>query len=153
MNNEQEFLQAIQTQLQTITDLKYVDEDWGQLDSYSPNPPTQFPCALIDITTMNYANIGKDNSALPIQRQTAEATITINIADLKLSNTSGRAPQTQKDNAWKILAIIEDVHKKVQGWKPTNKSGALMRSSRKRVRRDDGIQEYAVTYSVGFTNV
>jgi hypothetical protein len=146
------FLEAIQTKLATIPALKYIDEDWGQMDSYSPNPPTIFPCALIDITSMNFSNIGKDNTADPINRQLGEGTVTFIIADLKLSNTSHRAPQSQKDNAWNIWTILDDLHKAVHGWKPLGDSGALMRTGFKRIRRDDGIREYQITYSIGFAN-
>jgi hypothetical protein len=147
-----QFLEAVQTKLATIPALKYIDEDWGQMDSYSPNPPAKFPCGLIDITSMNFSNIGKDNTADPINRQMGEGTVTFIIADLKLSNTSHRAPQSQKDNAWSIWTIIDDLHKKVHGWKPIDNSGALMRTGLKRIRRDDGIQEYQITYSIGFAN-
>lgn len=147
------FLESIQSKLAAITALKYIDEDWGQMDSYSPNPPAKFPCALIDITSLNFSNIGKDNTANPINRQMGEGTITIIIADIKLSNTSHRAPQSQKDNAWNIWTIIEDLHKAVHGWKPIEQSGGLMRTGLKRIRRDDGIQEYQITYSIGFGNV
>lgn len=147
------FLETVQTKLTAVTELQYIDEDWGQLDSYSPNPPAKFPCALIDITSMVFSNIGKDNTANPINRQMTEGTITFIIADLKLSNTSQRAPQTQKDNAWKIWDILDKVHKQVHGWKPTEDSGSLMRTAHKRIRRDDGIQEYQVTYSMSKANV
>jgi hypothetical protein len=147
------FLETVQTKLAAVTELKYIDEDWGQLDSYSPNPPAAFPCALIDITSLVFSNIGKDNSANPINRQTAEGTITFIIANLKLSNTSKQAPQTQKDNAWKVWEIMQKIHEQIHGWKPTEDSGALMRTSHKRIRRDDGIQEYQVTYSLSKANV
>lgn len=147
------FLEIVEAKLASIPELKYVDEDWGQLDSYSPNPPTIFPCSLIDITSMVFSNLGKDNTANPVNRQTAEGTITIIIANLKLSNTSQRAPQPQKDNAWKIWEIIEKIHQKLHGWKPTADSGSLIRTAHKRIRRDDGIQEYQVTYSLSKTNV
>ena len=149
----QTFLEAIQTKIATIPAFKYIDEDWGQMDSYSPNPPTQFPCALIDITNMNFSNIGKDNSANPINRQLGDGTVTFIVANVKLSNTSYRAPQSQKNNAWSIWTVIDDLHKAVHGWKPLSESGALMRTGLKRIRRDDGIQEYQITYTIGFANI
>lgn len=147
------FLESVQTKLATLTALKYIDEDWGQMDAYSPNPPAKFPCALIDITNLNFSDIGKDNSANPINRQMAVGTITFIIANVKLSNTSQRAPQTQKNNAWNIWVIIEDLHKLIHGWKPLENSGALIRTGLKRIRRDDGIQEYQITYSIGMSNI
>lgn len=149
----QDIIQAIQNKVAEVTALKYVDEDWGQLDDYSPNPPAQFPCALIDIASLVFSDVGRDNSATPINRQTAVGSITITIANLKLSNTSKRAPQGQKDNAWSVFCLLDDVHKKVHGWKPTGNTGALMRKSHKRVRRDDGIQEYQIVYEISATNV
>lgn len=147
------FLESIQTKLATIPTLKYIDEDWGQMDSYSPNPPAKFPCALIDVTSVNFSDIGKDNTANPVNRQMADGTVTFIIADIKLSNTSQRAPQSQKNNAWSIWTVIDDLHKTVHGWKPIDASGALMRRSHKRIRRDDGIQEYQITYAIGFANI
>lgn len=148
-----EVLQGIQNTLETIPGMKYVDEDWGQLDDYSPHPPTQFPLALIDIGALQYSDIGKDRTATPQNRQMATGTIVISIANLKLTNTSARAPQPQKDKAWAIWDIVESVHKKLHGVVVGGSAGAMMRTAMRKVKRDDGIQEYEVTYTIGMTNV
>lgn len=148
-----EVLQNIQNKLETIPALRYVDEDWGQLDDYSPHPPTQFPLALIDIGALQYSDIGKDTAATPQNRQMATGTIVISIANLKLTNTSARAPQPQKDKAWAIWDIVESVHAKLHGIPVGGTAGALMRTAMRKVKRDDGIQEYEVTYTIGMTNV
>ena len=146
-------LQNIQDILTAIPELRYIDEDWGQLDDYSPNPPTQFPLALIDIGNLQYSDIGKDRSATPQNRQMATGTIVISIANLKLTNTSGKAPQTQKNQAWSIWDIIQGIHEKLHGIVVGGSAGAMMRTATKKVKRDDGIQEYEVTYTIGITNI
>lgn len=146
-------LKSIQDILAAIPALKYVDEDWGQLDDYSPHPPTQFPLALIDIGSLQYSNIGKDRTATPQNRQMATGTIVISIANLKLTNTSARAPLTQKNQAWSIWDIVESVHTKLHGIAVGGSAGAMMRTAMRKVKRDDGIQEYEVTYTIGVTNV
>ena len=148
-----EVLQSIQDILTTIPGLLYVDEDWGQLDDYSPNPPTQFPLVLIDIGNLQFSDIGKDRSATPQNRQMATGTIVLSIANLKLTNTSARAPQPQKDKAWAIWDIVASVHEKVHGVVVGGSAGAMMRTVMRKVKRDDGIQEYEVTYTIGVTNV
>ncbi len=148
-----EVLQNIQNKLATIPALKYVDEDWGQLDDYSPNPPTQFPLALIDIGNLQYSDIGKNKSVTPQNRQMATGTIVISIASLKLTKTSARAPQSQKDQAWAIWDIVESVHAELHGVAVGGSAGAMMRTAMRKVKRDDGIQEYEVTYTIGMTNV
>jgi hypothetical protein len=146
-------LKSIQDILTTIPELKYIDEDWGQLDDYSPNPPTQFPLALIDIGSLQFSDIGRDATASPQNRQMATGTIVISIANLKLSNTSARAPQSQKNNAWSIWDIVQSVHEKLHGVKVESSAGAMMRTAMRKVKRDDGIQEYEITYTIGVTNV
>lgn len=147
-----ETLQNIQNKIAEINELKYVDENWGQLDDYSPHPPTQWPCALIDISNLVFADIGVDRTASPQNRQTATGTVVVNLANAKLGNTSFKAPQQQKDNAWGIWELEQKIHEKLHGWKPHATSGALMRTRLQRKRRDDGIQEYEITYTIGMTN-
>lgn len=146
-------LQEIQNILSGIPELKYIDEDWGQLDDYSPNPPTQFPLVLIDVGTMQYSDIGRDRTAVPENRQMAVGTIVLSIACLKLTNTSYKAPQQQKDDAWHIWDIIQLVHAKIHGKSVTGCAGAMLRTNMRKVKRDDGIQEFEITYKVGLSNV
>jgi len=146
-------IQAIQTKIQAVTGVKYVDEDWGQLDYFSPNFPVKFPCVLIDVANANYSNIGQDKQATPINRQLADATISLTIANLKLTNSSGIAPQFQKDNTWSIHELIEDIHKVIQGFRTTDNATGLIRIGMNRTKRDDGVQEYTVRYSCSLHNV
>lgn len=146
-------LENIQKQLAAIPELKYIDEDWGQLDDYSPHPPTQFPLALIDIGSLEFSHIGMDKKVVPQNRQMATGTIVISIANLRLTNTSFKSPKQQKNNVWDIWNIIECVHQQLHGFKPDCNSGAMMRTNLRRIKRDDGIQEYEVTYTVGVSNV
>lgn len=146
-------LQNIQTILGNIPELKYIDEDWGQLDDYSPNPPTQFPLVLIDIGNLQYSDISRDTKKIPINRQMATGTIVLSIANLKLTNTSFNTPQSQKNAAWSIWDIIEDVHKSLHGISVGGSAGAMIRTNMRKVKRDDGIQEYEVTYTIGISNI
>jgi hypothetical protein len=146
-------LENIQKQLGTIPSLKYIDEDWGQLDDYSPHPPTQFPLALIDIGSIEFSHIGMDKKVVPQNRQMATGTIVITVANLRLTNTSLRSPKQQKDNVWEIWNVIECVHQELHGFKPDCNSGAMMRTALRRIKRDDGIQEYEITYTIGISNV
>lgn len=146
-------LLAVQNKLKEVADLNYIDEDTGQLDNYSPHPPVQWPCALIDFTGGTFSNIGIDNNSNPINRQMGEETLTITIANLKLSPGSAKASNQQRENAFAIWDIIEDVHSKIHGWSPGENAGKFIRTRRGRVRRDDGIQEYIITYTLGLSNV
>lgn len=149
----EEVEESIITKLAAVASVKHADEEWGQLDYYGQRPPVKFPCALVDASRINYSNIGTDKTATPINRQLGEAVITITFANLKLTNSSSKAPQAQKDHASSIKKVIEDCHKVLHGFKPLPNCGALIRTGLQRVKRDDGIQEYEVTYSVGANNI
>ena len=135
-----ELLEAIQKRItEKVTTLKYIDEDWGQLDYYSNNPPVQWPCCLIDYGTIAWKNLGG-------KQQQGTATIILYVANLKLTNTSSKAPTTQRTQAWQIQDIIQQVHQCVHTHLPTPTSSVLYRKSTARVKRDDGIQQYQIIY-------
>ena len=82
-------LEKIQEKLSEVEGLKYIDENWGQLDYYSPNMPVQYPCVLIDIGQVQYSNLGKDLTKRPVQRQIGSVQLRLTIANMRLTNTSG----------------------------------------------------------------
>ena len=122
--------------------LKYMDEDWGQLDYYQESPPVKFPCALLELQQANWINQSQ-------KLQDGVLSISIRIADIKLSNTSYRAPAGQKTSAAAIWLILENIHKALHGWRPQDNPsfGALTRISSRKVKRDDGIREFEVVYN------
>lgn len=123
-----------------VPTLKYVDLDWGQLDFYYPNPPVQWPCALIDIMQAGYSNAAHRTQLGLLQ-------VAINIADLKLSNSSGKAPQNQKDNALKIYDLMKDVFVALQGWTGDKSYTGLIRERYSKRSREDGITIHQLVFS------
>jgi hypothetical protein len=148
-----EILLNIQNKIAAIPGINYVDEDWGQLDDYGPHAPVQWPCCLIDFSGADYTEIGIDKSATPQNRQEGTGSITLIFANLKITKSSAKAPTPQKDTAWLLSGLMEEAHKVVHGFKPGTNTGALIRRSFRRVKRDDGIQQYQVIYSLGVHNV
>lgn len=146
-------LEKLQLRLAEIPQLKYIDENWGQLDYYSPNMPVQYPCTLIDVQQVQYSNIGKDLTKIPQQRQIAQVQIKITIANMRLTNTSLQAPRRQKEDTWSIWTLIEMIHQKIHGFSLLPNVTPLIRTSQNRTLRDDGIQEYEVYYSCEVQNI
>lgn len=146
-------LEAIQNKLSAIQSLKYIDENWGQLDYYSPNMPVQWPCCLIDIQTAQFSNVSKDFSKRPRARQNATISIELILANLRLSNTSFKAPKGQKSDAWAIYDIAESIQEVLHGVALTPNSSKILRTSFGRVVRDDGVQEYRIRYQLELFNV
>lgn len=123
-----------------VAALKYVDEDWGQLDYYSPNPPVKWPCALIDVISVQWSNYGKKG-------QLGLARIRVRLADLRTSNSSGKAPAGQKAASNSFYTLTQNVFKALHGWSGADHYSALMRESEGRIKRDDGIKEHAMIFT------
>ncbi|WP_163444440.1 hypothetical protein [Flavobacterium columnare] len=146
-------LQAIQSRLTEVSELNYIDEDWGQLDYYSQNMPVQWPCCLIDINNLDYSNTGVDRFQTPRIRQMAKASVKITLANLKLTNTSFHAPQQQKNDAWLIWELTQKIHEKLHGWNPDENCSYLIRKNLQRNLREDGVQEYQIQYEFELKNI
>lgn len=146
-------LEKIQQKVSEIAELKHIDENWGQLDYYSPNIPVQYPCALIDVQQVQFTNLGKDITKKPLQRQIGTVQIKITVANMRLSNSSMQAPRRQKEEVWAIWGIIEKIHQQLHGVSLLPNVSPLIRTSQNRTLRDDGLQEYEVYYSCEIQNI
>jgi len=141
-----QIIQNIQDRLtREVPALKYVDQDWGQMDFYQ-TPPVKFPCALIDIQSAKYANDGN-----LVLRGTVTAVISL--FDLKLTGSSQAAPAGQKENAKKIWQLIEDVNKALHGQNFLQEGyGLPMCEQMRRTKRKDGCYQTDLYYTVQFTD-
>ncbi len=138
-----QLLTDIQARLELkVPQLRYIDEDWGQLEYFSPTPPTKWPCALIDLSVpATWSNFGKLGQLGLVQ-------IKLRIADLRISNTSNKAPQFQKDAGFSIFELIELVHKAIHGYSGHSSYSRLIRTTGpSRIKRDDGVRIYEVIYT------
>jgi hypothetical protein len=132
-----ELLDSILERIATIPELKYVDEDWGQLDDYE-NPPAKFPLALIDLDVSEWNNLGNLS-------QTAEVRIGVTLCTMRLSNSSKAAPATQRQKAFEIFALLDGLQGVLQGWCPTGGNRMMRRSTTKRDTLR-GLKAYRVEY-------
>ena len=131
----------LKTRLATVAAIRYIDEDWGQLDYYSPNQPVKWPCVIIDINQAAWGNQGE-------HVQIGLAQISIRVADMKLSNTNAKAPSSQQTAAASIFDLLTSIHAALHGWTADSASGPLTRTLTRKVNRDDGIREFEMIYSV-----
>ena len=124
-----------------VTALRYIDEDWGQLDYYASDAPVKWPCALITVTQAQWSNKGR-------LTQTGIADVSIRFADLKLSNTNPKASDSQRAAANNIFDVMTDSFASLHGWTADSANGPFTRTLTRKVNREDGIREFEVIYSV-----
>lgn len=131
-----ETLIAVQDAIKEIPELRYIAEDWGQLDSFEMKP-VQFPCALIDFTGADYSSIGGN-------AQNADATLTLRVVQVQEQNSTN-APNANAN--FESYDLIEKVNKVLHG------KHSLTRVSCRKIDRDDVLKEISLTYKFGFKDV
>ena len=137
-----DILTTIMARLKAVEpNIKYLDEDWGQLDYYNDSPPVKWPCCLLELLQVPWSNQGR-------LVQDGLLNISVRVADIRQSNTSFSAPDNQKAKAAAIWMVLENIHIALHGWCPEDNSqfGILTRLSSRKVKRDDGIREFEVIY-------
>lgn len=143
-----DILTAIAGRLGTeVQELKYIDEDWGQLDDFSDNPPVKFPCAIIEMQQAQWRNQGN-------KLQDGSINISVRVADQRLSNTNLKAPAQQKINAAAIWTIQEKIYKALHTWRPVlyPDFSSLTRVSSRKLKRDDGIREFEMIFTTVYVD-
>lgn len=142
----QEIFTPIQERILNSNLVKYVSEDWGQLEYYGKDCPVQWPCCIFDITSGNFSNIGK-------LEQEGELTLVFKVAHLRLTTNSGRTTISQQTQSWEVVNIVEQLHQLLQGFKPTAQQGKLIRKAFRKTQREDSIKQYEITYTIGVHKV
>jgi len=138
-----QILTDIQDQLKAVKGLRYISEDWGQLEL--DNPPILFPCALVDVDGFNYSQTGN-------LEQIGEGYIHIRVAEQLLVKVSSTAPEKLTEASIEFFKIMDAVRNKLHGYSGGRYS-KLIRTSFKRVRQNDSIREYIFTFKTSYEEV
>ena len=124
--------------LKTVTELKWIDEDCGQLDIYD-KPPVVFPCALISVDVPQWIGI-KEPTVQP-----GQARVSIKLGfDTRI--TVGNASDNQLTKAFSHFAIVKKVTYAIRGKHGTTYRG-LERISTIKTINEVGIKIYTIAFN------
>lgn len=129
---------AIQNTLQDIPGLKFVGEDWGQLNC--EQAPENFPCLLIDLGDVEFSSCGQ-------HAQRAEATLKIKVADVHDNSVTPALSVKQIS----VFDLLDEVNKRLHGYE-LEKFSKLCRVDIKKTLRNDAVREFVVTYKFAYTD-
>lgn len=93
-----------------VPQLKWIDADNGQLETYEERPPVAFPCALIDVQLPQC----EDFSA---RYQQCTATIRVRLGfDTTGERTAAQTPLMARERSLQKYALIDGVYRALQGY-------------------------------------
>lgn len=121
-----------------LPEIKWIDEDRDQL--MAQRPAVAFPCCLIDI---GYPSCKSRTDT----KQHVKVAIRLRLAwDIK-ADTSANAPESIREDGLSCYGLIDDLHKAMQGWTPTD-CDPLDRTSQKKATT-----KAAFTYDINYETV
>jgi hypothetical protein len=131
---------AIMEQLESLSALKWIDLDTGQLAT--PKPSVSFPCALVGI------KLPKSKS-LTDTIQDCDARITVKLGFDNKVRTAAKTPEVARTASLAVYDIIADVYKILQGFRTENFDN-LNRVSQGDEPTKNGLFVYKIEFSTAF---
>ncbi len=136
-------LTTITEALQDISQLKYIDRNWGQLDDYGSYPPAQWPAALVDIAEVRYSQGLRGT-------QLANATVEVTLAWQRMNNTSAQVASATKQEVYDMMDLIDAVSEVLHGY-GTADMQPLQRIYLRKVRVNKGLEVYELGFTTAWT--
>lgn len=125
-----------------VPELRFIDVDLEQLQL--ENPPVDFPCALIDISNVNYT------SSLHSQQQ-ADVDVSVTLGFSVLAPSSHYSEPVYKKEAMQHYSIITKVAEALHGYE-TDSFVKLDRVSLSR-RTNTYPRSYVLNFKTGYTEI
>lgn len=135
-------LNAVQTALKSVGGLRYVGEDWGQLDFYTERPPVNLPCALISFSSGDYSDAGRNVQLAAIQ-------FSVRVADMP--PVRGSVARPSPDTPYEVYDLLQAVYAALQGLSG-QRFTPITRRRMSKINRDDSLREWELIFSTSFTD-
>lgn len=136
------FLDLLERIKQTVPEVKWVDQDLGQLEFYSDRPAVLFPCVLIDFDDIEFSDIGQN-------AQLCTCVVKLRVAFNVFHHSNSATPQPQREKALEIFDVIKKLHYNLHGWSGEN-FGSLTRLRQMAEPREDRLRVYEIRYSIPY---
>lgn len=137
-------ISQIAQRLAQVSQLKWIDLDYGQLDTTGERPAVAFPACLIDLAYPVCDNVSQYQQVVTCNVQLRLAFSPINTPRLLSGAEANHVAITNG-----VTPIIEAVHEAMQGWE-TGSLSPLQRLTVTPEKRRDGIKVYRVIYQTTF---
>jgi len=128
-----------------VPEVKWVDQDFGQLEFYKDRPAVLLPCVLIDMEDTDY----EDETA---KIQTGETKLIIRLCCAAYSDAASPRQQLQKELALQYLNIEHRLNKALHTWCDNELFTPMMRKKAITEKRDDNLRVRAIKYVFNFND-
>lgn len=103
-----------------VPDIRWTDQDLGQLEWYEIRPAVSWPCCLIDFNSTTYEQ-------MQLNRQLGNLTFTLRLGFDNFSSSGSTGPLPVREKALEFYELEQKLYKAFQGW---NADGLMQDCSR-----------------------
>lgn len=125
-----------------VPELRWIDLDMGQLDS-NTRPAVAFPCLLVTTAITGADTFYQSHTGYG---QNCRATVTVTLAFEPLGATNTAAPDSVVATSLSPYAVIDKVHKALQGVE-TDTMEPLLRISQGKKRSRNKLFQYEIRFA------
>lgn len=125
-----------------VPEVRWIDQDFNQLEIFEYRPEVSFPCVLIDVVGARYSELA--NLA-----QIGEITINVRIGFAPFSKSYQLAPNDVREKALEYYNLEQKIFEAVQGWQ-NDFTQPLIRTASSTERRDgdpNGLRVRVLTFT------
>ncbi|MBN8834584.1 MAG: hypothetical protein ABS68_00175 [Niastella sp. SCN 39-18] len=127
-----------------VPEVRYINQDMGQLENYELRPAVSWPCLLIDVDDFKYSQVQGNTT------QMAEGIVTLRLGLVQYTQSDNLVPDNIRPNALAYYEVEEKITQALHGWAPTGWS-RLMREKSGTEKRDDDIRVRVLQLSCACT--
>jgi len=92
-----------------VPELRWIDQDFGQLEVFEYRPDVAFPCVLIDFPQAQFSNLSELS-------QLGDILISVRLGFAPFAQSHHGAPLNVREKALEYYTLEQKVYEKVQGW-------------------------------------
>ncbi|RYF86952.1 MAG: hypothetical protein EOO03_11175 [Chitinophagaceae bacterium] len=124
-------------------EVRYIEQDLGQLENYQIRPAVSWPCALIDLDEIDFSDAGNDLV------QIGQGFVQIRVGLVKYTDSNNLTPKNIRPNALRYMEQAEKLANALHGWAPEGFGRLLLRKSVTE-KRDDDIRAKVLRFEISF---
>lgn len=128
---------------ETLTEIKHIDQNMGQLEGNSSRPDVAFPCTLIDFTNWTFTNMTQNS-------QVGEGLVEVSLGFAQFTPSANIVEAVYRDQALEFYEIEHRLNAALHGWSPGDDFGTLTRIGTNTANKMKGIRIRTLIYKLEF---
>jgi hypothetical protein len=126
-----------------VPEIKYIDQDFGQLDAFVKRPNVAFPAVFIDFQNWTYTDTQGNI-------QIGQGDVIIHLAMDRHGHTSNLTPDEWREIPLEYYELEHKLFTKLHGWTPESEYYGYMRRNNDRSQNGPKIRRRPITFKMSY---